>query len=80
MKWHPLHTLGGKWIWLHRIRAQCLILLNQHSRRHENKRCYENGAKHLTTTLTRAKLEELVDDLIEKTLQPCHITRKQSSV
>ncbi len=31
----------------------------------------ELGAKHLTTTLTRAKLEELVDELIEKTVQPC---------
>lgn len=29
------------------------------------------GPKHLTTTLTRAKLEQLVDDLIEKTRQPC---------
>ncbi len=29
------------------------------------------GPKHLTITLTRAKLEALVDDLIEKTKQPC---------
>ncbi len=29
------------------------------------------GAKHLATTLTRAKLEALVDDLIQKTVQPC---------
>jgi len=29
------------------------------------------GPKHLTMTLTRAKLEQLVDDLIEKTKQPC---------
>ncbi|MFP3039287.1 MAG: molecular chaperone DnaK [Candidatus Hodgkinia cicadicola] len=29
------------------------------------------GPKHLTSGLTRAKLEILVDDLIEKTVQPC---------
>ncbi|MCI0530962.1 MAG: molecular chaperone DnaK [candidate division Zixibacteria bacterium] len=30
-----------------------------------------NGPKHLNLTLTRAKLEQLVDDLIQRTLQPC---------
>lgn len=30
-----------------------------------------SGPKHLTLKLTRAKLEELVDDLIQKTLDPC---------
>ncbi len=30
-----------------------------------------NGPKHLVMTLTRAKLEELVGDLVEKTLEPC---------
>lgn len=30
-----------------------------------------DGPKHLTLTLTRAKLEELVHDLVEATLQPC---------
>jgi len=30
-----------------------------------------NGPKHLVMTLTRAKLEELVHDLVEKTLIPC---------
>jgi molecular chaperone DnaK len=30
-----------------------------------------SGAKHLETTLTRAKFEELVDDLIEKVVEPC---------
>ncbi len=30
----------------------------------------QSGPKHLTTTLTRAKLEQLVDDLIEKTRRP----------
>lgn len=30
-----------------------------------------SGPKHLNLKLTRAKLEELVDDLIQKTLEPC---------
>ena len=30
-----------------------------------------NGPKHLTLTLTRSKLEQLVDDLIERTIEPC---------
>ncbi|MFA6503354.1 MAG: molecular chaperone DnaK [Patescibacteria group bacterium] len=30
-----------------------------------------SGAKHLMIKLTRAKLEELVKDLVEKTLEPC---------
>ncbi len=29
------------------------------------------GPKHLTMTLTRAKLEQLVDDLVQRTLDPC---------
>ncbi len=31
----------------------------------------ENGPKHLVMKLSRAKLEELVGDLVEKTLAPC---------
>jgi molecular chaperone DnaK len=30
-----------------------------------------NGPKHLNITLTRARLEQLVDDLVERTLDPC---------
>jgi molecular chaperone DnaK len=30
-----------------------------------------SGPKHLVTKLTRAKLEQLVDDLIQKTIDPC---------
>jgi molecular chaperone DnaK len=30
-----------------------------------------SGAKHLDLTLTRAKLEQLVDDLIQRTIGPC---------
>ncbi len=38
------------------------------------------GPKHLTDTLTRAKLEELVKDLIEKTVEPCKIALKDAGV
>ena len=31
----------------------------------------QNGPKHLTMTLTRAKFEAMVADLVERTLQPC---------
>jgi len=31
-----------------------------------------SGPKHLSITLTRAKLEQLIMDLVEKTLEPCH--------
>ncbi len=30
-----------------------------------------SGPKHLTMTMTRAKLEGLVKDLLERTKQPC---------
>ncbi|HEY8491140.1 MAG TPA: molecular chaperone DnaK [Dehalococcoidia bacterium] len=30
-----------------------------------------SGPKHLNMTLTRAKLEQLVEDLVERTLEPC---------
>src|SRR5439155_7907762 len=30
-----------------------------------------NGPKHLVIKLTRAKLEQLVDDLIQRTIEPC---------
>jgi molecular chaperone DnaK len=31
----------------------------------------QSGPKHLTMTLTRAKLEQLVDDLVDKSRKPC---------
>jgi len=31
-----------------------------------------SGPKHLSVTLTRAKLEQLTNDLIESTIEPCH--------
>ncbi|MCS6296916.1 MAG: molecular chaperone DnaK [Nitrospira sp.] len=30
-----------------------------------------SGPKHMVTKLTRAKLEQLVDDLVQKTIEPC---------
>src|SRR5439155_26756586 len=31
----------------------------------------QNGPKHLTIKLSRAKLEQLLEDLIQKTVEPC---------
>src|SRR3981189_713417 len=36
----------------------------------------QNGPKHLTVKLSRAKLEALVDDLIQKTVPPCKAALK----
>jgi molecular chaperone DnaK len=38
------------------------------------------GPKHLTLKLTRAKLEALVDDLIQKTVEPCRRALKDAGV
>src|SRR5579884_1674742 len=38
------------------------------------------GPKHLVMKLTRAKLESLVDDLIQKTLDPCRAALKDAGV
>ncbi len=38
------------------------------------------GPKHFTTTLTRAKLESLVADLIEKTIEPCKKALKDAGL
>ena len=38
------------------------------------------GPKHLTMKLTRAKLEALVDDLIERTIEPCKAALKDSGL
>src|SRR5437660_776184 len=40
----------------------------------------QNGPKHLTLKITRAKFESLVDDLIGKTIEPCRIAVKDASV
>jgi molecular chaperone DnaK len=38
------------------------------------------GPKHLNIKLTRAKLESLVDELIERTIEPCRIAVKDAGV
>ncbi|MEQ1769401.1 MAG: molecular chaperone DnaK [Devosia sp.] len=39
-----------------------------------------SGPKHLTMKLTRAKFEQLVDDLIQKTVEPCKMALKDAGV
>src|SRR6059058_5393491 len=40
----------------------------------------QNGPKHLSMKITRAKFEALVDDLIERTIKPCEIALKDSGI
>ncbi|HLJ65014.1 MAG TPA: molecular chaperone DnaK, partial [Stellaceae bacterium] len=40
----------------------------------------KSGPKHLAIKLTRAKLEALVDDLIEKTIEPCRSALKDAGL
>jgi molecular chaperone DnaK len=40
----------------------------------------QTGPKHLTLKLTRAKLEALVDDLIQKTVEPCRAALKDAGI
>jgi molecular chaperone DnaK len=40
----------------------------------------QSGPKHLNMKLTRAKLESLVDDLIEKTIAPCQTALKDAGL
>ncbi|MGE0251160.1 MAG: molecular chaperone DnaK [Dongiaceae bacterium] len=39
-----------------------------------------SGPKHLLVKLTRAKLESLVDDLVEKTVEPCRAALKDANL
>ncbi|KKB76204.1 molecular chaperone DnaK [Devosia limi DSM 17137] len=39
-----------------------------------------SGPKHLTLKLTRSKLESLVDDLIQRTIEPCKLALKDAGV
>jgi molecular chaperone DnaK len=39
-----------------------------------------SGPKHLNIKLTRAKLESLVDDLVQKTVTPCRVAMKDAGV
>ena len=40
----------------------------------------QNGPKHLNIKLTRAKLEQLVSDLLEKTLEPCKAAIRDAGI
>src|SRR6267154_767226 len=39
-----------------------------------------SGPKHMTMKLTRAKFEALVDDLVQKTVEPCRLALKDAGV
>ncbi|HSH08687.1 MAG TPA: molecular chaperone DnaK, partial [Burkholderiales bacterium] len=39
-----------------------------------------SGPKHLTMKLTRAKFESLVEDLIDRTIEPCRIAIKDAAI
>jgi len=39
-----------------------------------------SGPKHLNMTLSRAKFEELIDDLIERTKEPCELALKDAGL
>jgi len=40
----------------------------------------QTGPKHLSVKLTRSKLESLVEDLIERTIEPCRIALKDAGL
>src|SRR5438067_1397159 len=40
----------------------------------------QNGPKHLNIKLSRAKLEQLVDDLVQKTIEPCRNALKDAGI
>ena len=40
----------------------------------------QTGPKHLAMKITRAKFESLVDDLIERTIEPCRIAIKDAGI
>jgi molecular chaperone DnaK len=40
----------------------------------------QTGPKHLNVKLTRAKLESLVEDLIDRTIEPCRIALKDANL
>ena len=40
----------------------------------------QSGPKHLTLKLTRAKLESLVEDLVQKTISPCKAALKDAGI
>src|SRR5215510_12092227 len=40
----------------------------------------QSGPKHLTMKVTRAKFESLVEDLIERTIEPCRMAMKDAGI
>ncbi|MBS0612674.1 MAG: molecular chaperone DnaK [Proteobacteria bacterium] len=40
----------------------------------------QNGPKHLNIKLTRAKLESLVEDLVQRTIEPCKVAMKDAGL
>jgi molecular chaperone DnaK len=40
----------------------------------------QTGPKHLTMKITRAKFESLVEDLVEKTIEPCRLALKDAGL
>jgi molecular chaperone DnaK len=40
----------------------------------------QNGPKHLNVKLTRAKLESLVEELVDRTIEPCRIALKDANL
>jgi len=40
----------------------------------------QDGPKHLNINITRAKFEQLIDDLIQRTIQPCEVALKEAGV
>jgi molecular chaperone DnaK len=40
----------------------------------------QTGPKHLSVKLTRSKLESLVDDLLQKTIEPCRMALKDAGI
>jgi molecular chaperone DnaK len=40
----------------------------------------QTGPKHMTMKLTRAKFEALVDDLVQKTIEPCRLALKDAGL
>jgi molecular chaperone DnaK len=40
----------------------------------------QSGPKHLNVTLTRAKLEQIVEDLIKRTIPPCEVALKDAGL
>jgi len=40
----------------------------------------QTGPKHLNVKLTRAKLESLVEDLVDRTIEPCRVALKDAGV